>query len=254
MKYLMVAAALAATSYAWAPSCAWNDCMGSWDGTTCDQSNGWSCLCSNETAIAQLNTCVATSCTNATDQETIYGAVAQLCANNGVQVTASQQATFSATSGGSILAQITDAPNGWGPGTCSPALAHPASLLITPQLVDGTPPTGHLGYLSALLAYPVRLQVGLMVDHGARADGVANGRQDKLAAVGVPEVDGVTAALVLGELKLLESTATHGLHGQEDGDRSPRGPVSGLAAAPPRILPALLQSLRQSHLAESPRY
>lgn len=90
--------------------------MGSWDGTNCDQSNGWACLCSNQTAIAQLNTCVATSCTNATDQETIYGAVAQLCANNGVQVTASQEATFSATSGGSIAAQITNAPKGWGPG------------------------------------------------------------------------------------------------------------------------------------------
>lgn len=81
----------------------------------CDRSSGWACLCDNQALISQLNTCVATSCTNQTDQEAIYGAVAQLCANNGVTVTNSEQATFSATSGGS-LTQITAAPSGWGPG------------------------------------------------------------------------------------------------------------------------------------------
>ena len=52
------------------------------------------------------------------------------------------------------------------------------------------------------------------------------------------------AALVLGKLKLLETITTHGLHEQEDGDPSPHGPAYGLATAPPRILPALLQSPR----------
>lgn len=80
----------------------------------CDASSGWSCLCNNQTLISQLNTCVATSCTNTTDQEAIYAAVAQLCVNNGVTVTNSEQATFSATSGGT-LAQITAKPSG-GPG------------------------------------------------------------------------------------------------------------------------------------------
>ena len=86
--------------------------MGSWDGSACDQASGWDCICSNGTAIAQINTCVATSCTNATDQETIYGAIAQLCANAGETVTNSQQATFSATSGGSLGPSAT---GGWGP-------------------------------------------------------------------------------------------------------------------------------------------
>ncbi|KAL2401419.1 hypothetical protein ABEF95_013654 [Exophiala dermatitidis] len=114
---LPLAALLFATSsLAWLPSCTWSDCMGSWDGSSCSSSNGWNCLCSNQTAISQLNTCVATSCTNSTDQEAIYGAVAQLCANAGVTVTNSQQATFSATSGGSAWpSQITAGP-GWGPG------------------------------------------------------------------------------------------------------------------------------------------
>jgi CFEM domain len=136
MKSLTVAAALfAASSYAFGPDCAWNDCMGSWDGTTCDSNNGWACLCSNSTAISQLNTCVATSCTNATDQETIYGAVAQLCANNGVVVTASQQATFSATSGGTFLPQITAGPSGWGPSKSSSTLLSHDTLLT--NFADG---------------------------------------------------------------------------------------------------------------------
>lgn len=97
----------------WLPSCSWNDCMGAWNGAACNQASGWDCVCSNSTAIAQINTCVATSCTNATDQETIYGAIAQLCANAGQAVTNSQQATFSATSGGSLLPSPT---GGWGPG------------------------------------------------------------------------------------------------------------------------------------------
>ncbi|KIV85465.1 hypothetical protein PV11_01158 [Exophiala sideris] len=117
MKSFAIAAALfAGSSFAWLPSCAWNDCMGSWDGTSCTSNSGWDCLCSNQTAISQLNTCVATSCTNSTDQEAIFGAVAQLCANAGVTVTASQEASFSATSGGSAWpSQITAAP-GFGPG------------------------------------------------------------------------------------------------------------------------------------------
>lgn len=111
-------AALAGTTLAiggnWLPSCSWNDCLGSWNGASCTQQSGWDCICSNSTAIAQINTCVATSCTNATDQEQIYGAIAQLCANAGKTVTNSQQATFSATSGGSL--GLASATHGWGPG------------------------------------------------------------------------------------------------------------------------------------------
>ena len=80
----------------------------------CNESSGWACLCGNQELVSKLNTCVATSCTNETDQEAIYGAVAQLCVNNGVSITNSEQATFSATSGGS-LTQITAAPSGFGP-------------------------------------------------------------------------------------------------------------------------------------------
>ncbi|OCT54729.1 hypothetical protein CLCR_03058 [Cladophialophora carrionii] len=112
----LAAAFFTTSALAWLPSCTWSDCMGSWDGSSCSSSTGWDCLCSNQTAISQLNTCVATSCTNTTDQEAIYGAVAQLCANAGSPVTHSQEATFSATSGGSAWpSQITAGP-GFGPG------------------------------------------------------------------------------------------------------------------------------------------
>lgn len=116
MKSIILAAALAGTSLAvgWLPSCSWSDCMGSWDGSSCNQASGWDCVCSNSTAIAQINTCVATSCTNATDQETIYGAIAQLCANAGKTVTNSQQSTFHATSGGT-LTQLASVTGGFGP-------------------------------------------------------------------------------------------------------------------------------------------
>lgn len=118
MKSFVVAlpvAALIGQSLAqgWLPSCSWNDCMNSWDGSACDQATGWDCVCGNATAISQINTCIATSCTNATDQETVYGAIAQLCANAGASVTNSQEATFSATSGGSLWPT---ASGGWGPG------------------------------------------------------------------------------------------------------------------------------------------
>jgi len=112
----LVAALFTTSVLAWLPSCSWSDCMGSWDGSSCSAGSGWDCLCSNQTAISQLNTCVATSCTNTTDQEAIFGAVAQLCVNAGTPVSASQEATFSATSGGSAWpSQITAAP-GFGPG------------------------------------------------------------------------------------------------------------------------------------------
>lgn len=96
---------------AWLPSCSYNDCLSSWDTSDCSSQSGLSCVCTNTTQLAQINTCIATSCTNATDQEQIYGAVAQLCANVGQTVTNQQQATFSATSGGSLLA----IKSGWGP-------------------------------------------------------------------------------------------------------------------------------------------
>jgi len=116
MKAFILAAALAGTSLAVGPlpSCSWSDCMSSWNGASCTQASGLDCICSNSTAIAQINTCVATSCTNATDQETIYGAIAQLCANAGKSVTNSQEATFSAKSG-STLTQLASVTGGFGP-------------------------------------------------------------------------------------------------------------------------------------------
>ncbi|RVX68066.1 hypothetical protein B0A52_08205 [Exophiala mesophila] len=149
----LTAALFASSSLAagWLPSCTWSDCLGSWDGTTCDASSGWECVCSNQTAISQLNTCVATSCTNQTDQEAIYGAVAQLCANAGVTVTNSQQATFSATSGGSAWPTITSGP-GFGPGGrwdseawSSWVSAYSTGLPAAPSGWDGKGPWGGPG-------------------------------------------------------------------------------------------------------------
>ncbi len=60
--------------------------------------------------------------------------------------------------------------------------------------------TGHLGYLNALLGYPVHLQVGPMAAHGAQEDGVVNGRQEHQEADGaVQEGIGEMAVLDHGE-------------------------------------------------------
>jgi len=109
IQTLPLVAAFASSAFAatWFPSCAWNDCLSSYNGTTCSSSTGWECLCTDSSAIDTLNSCVATACSNSTGQEAIYAAVAQVCANAGKTVTAAPEATFSATSGGSAW------PSGW---------------------------------------------------------------------------------------------------------------------------------------------
>jgi CFEM domain len=231
MRSFIVAAALfAASSYAWIPDCAWNDCMGSWDGSSCTQNNGWECLCSNATAIAQLNTCVATSCTNSSDQETIYGAVAQLCANNGVQVTNSQQATFSATSGGSLLSQITDGPKGWGPGKHSSINESEIEKLTIPQPVVGTLEIGPAGSPPALVLYLVHPVDGAVMED----PGVATAAGVDLA---VGDLEASVAHGVLKPAALLAMVTSPGQLGPVDGDPSHHGLASGLAAVQPPPLP-----------------
>jgi len=95
----------AATS--WFPACAWNDCLSSYNGTSCSSKTGWECVCTDSVALDTLNSCVATACSNNTGAEAIYAAIAQACANAGKTVTAAPEATFSATSGGSAW------PSGW---------------------------------------------------------------------------------------------------------------------------------------------
>jgi hypothetical protein len=115
-------------------------------------------------------------------------------------VTASQQATFSATSGGSLLATITNGPGGWGPGKSSSAFPYNPTDIA--QVVTGTLATGLLGFPPALVLSPVL-------------------HPDGMAAPGVATVDGV---------------AIPGPPGLAAGDLSPPGPVSGLAAALPPLL------------------
>ena len=45
----------------------WNDCVSGWNGSSCSASSGWDCVCSNSDSIDKINSCVASSCTNATD-------------------------------------------------------------------------------------------------------------------------------------------------------------------------------------------
>jgi len=76
--------------------------------TNLDCSSGdISCLCGNSTAMADLDTCIASSSCDSTDKEDTYQALAQVCANVGETVTASPEATFSATSGGSAYPTAT---------------------------------------------------------------------------------------------------------------------------------------------------
>lgn len=65
---ILTAALFASASLAWLPSCA-DTCISNWDGNSCTSSSGWSCLCGNSTAIANINSCVASSCSDSTDRE-----------------------------------------------------------------------------------------------------------------------------------------------------------------------------------------
>lgn len=59
-----------------------------------------SCYC-NATSISNINSCIDGSSCGSSDKEGAYEAIAQLCVNSGASVTASPEASFSATSGGS---------------------------------------------------------------------------------------------------------------------------------------------------------
>jgi len=139
---LPVAALLASSAAAtgWFPACAWNDCLTSYNGTTCSSSSGWECLCTDSSALDTLNSCVATACSNSTGREAIYAAIAQVCANAGKTVTAAPEATFSATSGGSAW------PSGWSTWGGSPWFSAVSSALPgAPTGWNGNGPWGGPG-------------------------------------------------------------------------------------------------------------
>ena len=47
----------------------WNDCLSSFNGTTCSSNSGWDCLCKDSSALDTLNSCIDTGCTGTTGQE-----------------------------------------------------------------------------------------------------------------------------------------------------------------------------------------
>jgi hypothetical protein len=47
----------------------WNDCLSSYNGTSCSSKTGWECLCTDSVALDTLNSCVATACSNSTGAE-----------------------------------------------------------------------------------------------------------------------------------------------------------------------------------------
>lgn len=113
------------------PSCLSN-CWS--DIGTSDWTNGLSSLCGNATAVNAINSCISGSSCDNSDKEGTYQVLAQICANSGHALSASPEASFHATSGGSAyptssgawssyasaFATITGAPGassgGWGPG------------------------------------------------------------------------------------------------------------------------------------------
>jgi len=101
-------------SWSGAPSCVsscWQDLRG--------DSTSYSDFCTGD-ALNTLNSCIASSDCSDDDKESTYQVIAQGCANAGQTPTASQQATFSATSGKNTPTPVADGGNGgpWrgGPG------------------------------------------------------------------------------------------------------------------------------------------
>jgi hypothetical protein len=82
------------------PSCVdscWQDIRNSASGCS---AGDYSCLCTDD-VITKANSCIEQSSCSASDKSSVYEAIAQLCANSGATVTASPEATWSVTSGGS---------------------------------------------------------------------------------------------------------------------------------------------------------
>lgn len=85
------------------------DCIRNLNIAQCDGNNffyGWDCICANGPTLSRINSCVASSCSSS-DQNSIFAGMAQACANRGTPITvAPAQATFSATSGGTLFASV----------------------------------------------------------------------------------------------------------------------------------------------------
>ncbi|KAF2460498.1 hypothetical protein BDY21DRAFT_335578 [Lineolata rhizophorae] len=101
------------------PDCA-SDCWDLWDDDDCDWSDNGpgGCLCGNSTAVDTVNSCIADSDCSDDDKSSIYQTIAQACVNLGTPVSATPEATYSVTSGGSSwpTATWTSAGGNWGPG------------------------------------------------------------------------------------------------------------------------------------------
>ncbi|KAK5000516.1 hypothetical protein LTR66_000630 [Elasticomyces elasticus] len=82
------------------PACL-SSCASTITAAGCSSYTDYSCLCSSSAAVAGVNACIAASGCSEGDKMNTYKALAQLCANAGTTLTASPEATFSVTSGGS---------------------------------------------------------------------------------------------------------------------------------------------------------
>lgn len=82
------------------PSCLGN-CWAQLGSVSWSTGGGLSSLCSNATAISTMNSCISSSSCDDSDKESTYQVIAQICANTGNAISASPEASFSATSGGS---------------------------------------------------------------------------------------------------------------------------------------------------------
>ncbi|RMZ91416.1 hypothetical protein DV736_g1336, partial [Chaetothyriales sp. CBS 134916] len=67
------------------------NCVANVNGTQCAQGQ-WSCLCGDQIYIERLNNCTYAEC-NKTDQDTAFGAIAQICNVFGYTITYGPEAT-----------------------------------------------------------------------------------------------------------------------------------------------------------------
>ena len=69
------------------------DCIANVNGTSCAQAQ-WSCLCGDKTYVERVNNCTYASCDKA-DEDTTFGAIAQICQVFGYTLTYGPEATAS---------------------------------------------------------------------------------------------------------------------------------------------------------------
>ncbi|KAF1991882.1 hypothetical protein K402DRAFT_459116 [Aulographum hederae CBS 113979] len=103
----LLATAATAQQYTGPPACA-VQCLNDVGPTGCTYNDGYSCLCSNRNgAIDRASTCINQSSCNQQDKDNTFRSMAQICMNNGVQLSTPPFNNFNNLQPGADV--------GWGP-------------------------------------------------------------------------------------------------------------------------------------------